>query len=62
MTAAQPRLPRFERFEPDMARLVKLPAWGRAAVYSAANLSLAERSMFEAEVRARIAREQGGTT
>jgi hypothetical protein len=48
----QPRLPRFE---PDMARLVRLSAWQRAEVYELANLSLAERSMIEVEVRARIA-------
>jgi hypothetical protein len=48
---------RFERFEPDIERLVKLPAWERAKLYDLANLGLSERSMIEAEVRARIAGE-----
>jgi hypothetical protein len=37
-----------------MARLVKLTAPERAKVYEIANLSLAERSMLEFEVRVRI--------
>jgi hypothetical protein len=45
--------------EPDVRRLVKLTAPERAKVYDAANLGLAERSMIEAEVRARIAGDFG---
>ena len=60
--AIQPRLPRFE---PDIARLLRLPAWERAKVYDLANLGFGERSMIEAEVRApRFAMEfprKGGT-
>ena len=52
MSSARPLRP-----EPDMAKLVKLPAWERAKVYDAANLGLAERSIVEAEDRARMARE-----
>jgi hypothetical protein len=48
------------RSEPDIWRLTQLPAWERAKLYDLANLGLAERSMIEAEVRARIAREFGG--
>jgi len=44
-------------YEPDVLRLIGLPAWERAKVYAAANLGLGERSMIEGEVRARIARE-----
>jgi hypothetical protein len=51
----QLRLPRFEAEEMD--RLVKLAAWERAKLYELAGIGFAERSMIEAEVRARIARE-----
>jgi hypothetical protein len=54
----QERLPHFE---PDMERLVKLPAWERAKLYEIAGIGFAERSMLEAEVRARIAAEFGRT-
>jgi hypothetical protein len=57
VSGVQERLPRFERFEPEMNRLVKLPVWERAKLYEVAGISLAERSMFETEVRARIARQ-----
>jgi hypothetical protein len=50
----QPRLPRFE---PEIGRLAKLTAPQRAEFYASANLGLGERSMIEAEVRARIAAE-----
>ncbi|MEK6328222.1 MAG: hypothetical protein AABM66_11970 [Actinomycetota bacterium] len=43
-----------------MARLVKLGAHERSQLYELANLSLAERSMIEVEVRARIAAEFKG--
>ena len=48
------------RHEPDVGRLTRLPAWERAKLYDLANLGLGERSMIEAEVRARIAAEFGG--
>ena len=54
MSAVQPHLPGFE---PELDRLMKLPAWERAKFYDAANWGLGQRSMIEAEVRARIARE-----
>jgi len=47
------------RYEPDVRRLTQLPAWERARLYDLANLGLGERSMIEAEVRARIAAEFG---
>lgn len=47
------------QFEPDMERLVRLPAWDRARLYEIAGIGFAERSMLEVEVRTRIAREFG---
>lgn len=41
--------------EPEMQRLLKLPAWERAKVYEIAGLGLGERSLIELEVRTRIA-------
>ena len=48
----------LRRFESDLNRLVKLPAWERAKVYELANLGLAERSEIEGIVRAQIARDR----
>jgi hypothetical protein len=36
-------------------RLARLPAWERAKAYSAGGIGLAERSLYEAAVRQRIA-------
>jgi hypothetical protein len=52
----KPRLPFFVGHDPDVERLMELPAWERAKVYELAHIDLGERSMVEAEVRARIAR------
>jgi hypothetical protein len=49
-------------FEPDTQRLMRLPAWERAKLYEIAGIGFAERSMIEAEVRARIARKFGKAT
>jgi hypothetical protein len=48
---------RLPRFEPEMERLVRLPAWERAKLYELAELDLGERQMVELGVRARIAAE-----
>jgi hypothetical protein len=51
--------PRALISEWELNRLVKLTAPERAKLYDVANLSLAERSMVEVEVRARVAAEFG---
>jgi hypothetical protein len=56
---AQDSLPHFE---PETERLVGLPAWQRAKLYEIAGIGFAERSMLEAEVRARIAADFGKAT
>jgi hypothetical protein len=53
VSGAQQRLPLLN--EPDIERLIKLPAWERAKVYEIAGLGLGDRSLIELEVRVRIA-------
>ena len=44
-------------FEPDIERLVSLPAWERAELYALAQLDLGQREFLEIQVRARIRAE-----
>jgi hypothetical protein len=44
----------LDSFEPDVERLMRIPAWERAKLMDAAGLDLAQREYLEIQVRARI--------